>query len=136
MRLMSFSYTTPQMRDRTKTVTRRVGWEHLESGTLLRAVEKSMGLGKGGKACFIGTIRVLDVRRERLDALVQLGDYGANEMALEGFPGRDPGEFLTWLIKRSPSLTHESLITRIHFEHLAALPAQWPFPLANPRGGR
>ena len=44
MRNMSFSATVQQVRDRTKTVTRRVGWKTLQPGEVLRAVEKGQGL--------------------------------------------------------------------------------------------
>ena len=36
MRSMSFMLTTQQIRDRTKSVTRRTGWADLQPGTLLR----------------------------------------------------------------------------------------------------
>ena len=49
MRLMSFSETTDQIRARTKTVTRRDGWDNLRPGERLWAVEKAMGLRKGQK---------------------------------------------------------------------------------------
>lgn len=49
MRMMSFALTTPQMLARAKTVTRRVGWATLQPGTVLQAVEKSQGLGRGAR---------------------------------------------------------------------------------------
>lgn len=48
-RNMSFMLTTQQVIDRTKTVTRRLGWKHLKPGELFWACEKCQGLGKGGK---------------------------------------------------------------------------------------
>jgi hypothetical protein len=48
-RYISFMLTQPQIRARTKTVTRRMGWKDLKPGTLLMAAEKCQGLGKGGK---------------------------------------------------------------------------------------
>lgn len=42
-RNMSFSLTTQQMRDRTKTVTRRKGWEFLRTGDIVNACVKCMG---------------------------------------------------------------------------------------------
>lgn len=85
MRRMSFSLTTEQMRARTKRVTRRLGWLTLKPGTELLAVEKAMGLRKGEHAVPIGRIRVVSVRRERLDELVNRArpDYGDAEMVLE-----------------------------------------------------
>ena len=48
-RNMSFSMTTEAIRDRSKTVTRRLGWSFLQPGDLLWAVEKGMGLKKLAK---------------------------------------------------------------------------------------
>jgi hypothetical protein len=48
-RLMSFAHTTDQIRNRTKTVTRRNGWADLKPGELFWAVEKAMGLKPGEK---------------------------------------------------------------------------------------
>lgn len=114
---MSFSKTTQQMRDRSKDVTRRTGWAWLKPGTVLQAVEKGMGLKKGEKVKPIGRIRVLSVRRERLDEIVNIdrGMYGVLEMAREGFPGLDPQDFmLRWL----PDIDPDEIVTRIEFEHL------------------
>lgn len=115
---MSFSRTTPQMRARTKDVTRRLGWASLKPGTVLRAVEKGMGLKKGEKVKPIGTIRVLSVRRERLDELVNpaRGSYGETEVAREGFPGMDPQDFLMRFLAE---IDPDQPVTRIEFEHLA-----------------
>ena len=117
MRMMSFSLTTRQMRAREKDVTRRVGWKSLKPGTELLAVEKAMGLKKGEKVKPIGKIRVLDVRRERLDELVNpaRGVYGQTEMVREGFPGLDPQSFM---LQYLPDIDPNELITRGEFEHL------------------
>jgi len=137
VRNMSFSHTTEQMRARTKTVTRRIGWLGLKPGDLLQAVEKAMGLGKGGKVRRLGVIRVLTVRRERLDELVRPGSYGAEEMVKEGFPELDPQDFmLRYFVEK---IEPNELITRIEFEHVAGSgetvsrtalnpAAAWPFP--------
>lgn len=39
MKWISFQRTAAQMRERTKTVTRRLGWATLQPGTLLHAAE-------------------------------------------------------------------------------------------------
>lgn len=85
MRNMSFALTTPQVLARTKTVTRRVGWEFLKAGDLIRAVEKSQGLKKGEKIRELAVIRVVDVRRERLDRMTTDFVYGSDECIAEGF---------------------------------------------------
>ena len=109
MRNMAFAKTISQMRDRTKTVTRRVGtWKNLESGTLLCAVEKAQGLAKGEKVKRIGTIRVLSVSQEKAVSVT------SDEIAKEGFPGMSRYEFLRLL--GFPSLS--TYVTRIEFEHV------------------
>lgn len=116
MRLMSFSHTTEQMRARQKTVTRRLGWLTLKPGMTLLAVEKAMGLGKGNHPKPIGELRVVSVRRERLDDLVDPArpGYGEQEMVLEGFPGLDPQDFmLRYFVEH---IDPSELVTRIEFE--------------------
>lgn len=63
MRNMSFSLTTPQMRDRTKTLTRRLGWYSLKPGDRVQAVVKGMGLKKGEKVERLCVIEVVSVHR-------------------------------------------------------------------------
>lgn len=120
MRRMSFALTTEQMRAHSKFVTRRLGWRDLKVDTELLAVDRVMGFKPGQKAVPLAMIKVLDVRRERLDEIVRPGPYGAEEMRLEGFPGRDPQDFLHWLCARERELLPDSLITRIHFGFLTA----------------
>ena len=49
MRNMSFYHTTEQIRNRSKTVTRRLGWAFLKPGDRVRAIVKGRGLKKGQK---------------------------------------------------------------------------------------
>lgn len=71
MRNMSFSMTTEQVRNKTKTVTRRFGWWNLKPGTKLWAVEKSQGLKKGEKIKRISQIEVVSVRAEKLQEITE-----------------------------------------------------------------
>lgn len=111
-RNISFALTTPQFEDGSKDVTRRAGWEHLEAGTVLCAVEKSQGLGKGGKVRRLGMIRVVSVRRERLDEIT------ADDVRREGFPAWTPAEFTAFFCKGHKGCTPETVITRIEFERV------------------
>lgn len=111
---MSFSKTIPQMRDRSKTVTRRLGWWDLERdvprvepGDLIIAVEKAQGLRAGERQVAIGTIRVLEVHREPLNRVTE------HELELEGFPGMKPADFFR-LFGSHP----DTMVTRIAFEHV------------------
>jgi hypothetical protein len=121
MRNMSFSATTAQFRARTKTVTRRMGWRFLKPGDLVCGIVKGRGLKKGERVERLGTIRVLDVRREPLVALGlehNEARYGYDEVAREGFPDLSPWEF----IDMSCSLNGcrpEDMVTRIEFEYVA-----------------
>ena len=110
---MAFSKTIPQMRDRSKTVTRRVGWASLAPGTRLLAIEKGQGLKKGERVVPLGVIEVVDVRQEPLELLLLDERYALVEVALEGFPGRAPADFVA-LFGTDPAL----LVTRIKFRHV------------------
>lgn len=94
MRNMSFLLTTEQIRNRTKTVTRRVGWQFLKPGDLIQAVEKCQGLKKGEKMRPLAVLRVKDVRRERLDRMETESLYGQQECYAEGFPRFTPKDFV------------------------------------------
>ena len=61
-RNMSFAMTTPQIRARTKTVTRRFSWWFLKPGDVLWAAEKCMGFQKGEKIQRLCRIKVVSVK--------------------------------------------------------------------------
>lgn len=109
-RQISFALTTPQFKNGTKTVTRRMGWLFLKPGDILMAVEKSQGLGKGGKVKTLGLIRVLEVTRERLNAI----DMG--ECRKEGFPEMMPIDFVLFFCRTHRGCEPYSIVTRIAFE--------------------
>lgn len=66
-RIMSFAKTTTAIRRQTKTVTRRDGWEDLEVGERLQAVDKLPFVDPDYTVLAI--IEVTDVRREPLKAI-------------------------------------------------------------------
>jgi hypothetical protein len=113
---MSFAQTTPQIRARTKMVTRRVGWATLHAGVDLQAVVQAQGLPKGAHIERLAVIRVEAVRREPLDRLTAEADYGRAEMILEGFPGLDPAEFVR-IFARTHDCNPTDIITRIEFSY-------------------
>lgn len=117
MRHMSFQLTTEQMRARTKTVTRRLGWCDLQPGTVLQAVEKCQGLRKGQRVSKLGVIRVVSVRRERLTDLLHRHDYAAAEMKLEGFAGMEGRAFVEMFCRANDCFITE-YVNRIEFEHV------------------
>jgi hypothetical protein len=118
MKNISFQLTTPQIRARTKTVTRRLGWEKLKAGEVLGAVEKGMGLKKGEKVNRLGTIKTVHVRREKLRKMTDDLDYGRAECVREGFPEMSPAEFVAMFCASHKKCTPESEVTRIKFEYV------------------
>jgi len=114
MRNMSFSLTTKQIQEKTKTVTRRLDWEFLEPGDLVRPVVKAMGLKKGEKVQPIrGPLLVVSVRREPLHRMFSEHD---NATALEGFPFMMVKDFIR-MFCRHMNVRSNRIVTRIEFEY-------------------
>lgn len=97
-RRMSCSMTVEAVRDRTKTVTRRHvdTWRTLKPGDRLTLVEKGMGLKKGDHQVVLATVEIVDVRVEPITLLASDIRYGRQEVALEGFEGYDPVNWVDW----------------------------------------
>ncbi|WP_198320782.1 hypothetical protein [Azohydromonas aeria] len=120
MRNISFALTTPQLLAGTKTVTRRIGWQHLQAGEQLRPVAKCIGLKRGEKVQPLrAPLLVVSVRQEQLRALQDDVDYGLAECALEGFGDhatlRWPSEFVRFFCDSHKGCTPETVVTRIEF---------------------
>lgn len=121
MRNISFAFTTPQFRDRTKTVTRRVGWANAKAGDVLCGVEKGQGLKKGEKINRLGHIRLIDVRREFLDRMTGDLDYGFAECIKEGFPPPHPKSWPSAFVEffcNANGCKPDSFVTRLEFEYI------------------
>lgn len=115
-RNMSFSITTTQIRDRTKTVTRRLGWRTLKVGEPVNAVKKAMGLKKGEKVERLDVIVPVHKRRERLNRMLWDKAYGVREVINEGFPEMTPVEFVE-MFCRANQCKPSAVITRIEFRY-------------------
>lgn len=112
MRNISFALTTDQVRNRTKTVTRRLGWKTLKPGTLLQPVVKGQGLKKGERVEKIGgPIQVVSVRRERLDA-IEFAD-----VRREGFTRMGTLDFVEFFC-RTHRCKPSTVVTRIEFRYV------------------
>lgn len=112
MRNISFALTTAQIRNRTKTVTRRLGWVRLEPDTLLQPVFKSQGLKKGEHVRKIGgPIRVVAVDRVKLDTL------SVQDVYREGFPQFSKAQFIRFF-KQANGCRRDTIVTRIEFEYV------------------
>ena len=118
MRSISFALTTDQVRAKTKTVTRRVGWlwlvEAVKRGEVifLQPVVKTMGIPKGGHVEKIGgPIRVTGATREPLNTITQ------EDCAREGFPDLSPGQFVNFYCDHNGG-SFLQRVTRIEFRYL------------------
>lgn len=103
--------TAPQMRARTKTVTRRTGWRTLQPGTRLLAVERCQGIKPGQVVEVFGEIEVVSVRREPLH------DIDTADCIAEGFPEMSASEFQEMFVQHM-KCEYDEPVTRIEFRHV------------------
>lgn len=125
MRNMSFALTVTPIMEGSKDVTRRLGWEFLKVGDLLRPVRKCMGLRPGEKLAVLrDPIVVVGLRRERLDLMLADVEYGYEEVRREGFAGHpdysDPGAWVNMFCASHKGCKPDTVITRIEFSYEAA----------------
>lgn len=112
MRRMSFALTTQQVKDKTKTVTRRMGWSNLKPGDLVQPVVKCMGLKKGEKQELIGgPIRILD------NQPIELDDITYEDLQKEGFPEMNRWDFIK-LFQGANKCEIDAIVNRIEFEYV------------------
>ncbi len=107
--------TTKQMRERSKTVTRRLGWANVMVGEEIQAVLQCQGLKKGEKITKLCVIRVLDARWERLFRITKA------DCVLEGFPDLSPWQFIDLFCKANKCDQTVS-VNRILFEYKEDVP--------------
>jgi hypothetical protein len=125
-RNISFALTKEQIRNRTKTVTRRLNWLTLKPGDILNACEKCQGIKPGESIVRICKIRVVSVRREPLRAMTDDVKYGFAEVFAEGFGEhatlRWPSVWVPWFCDthhtRAKPCTPDTVVTRIEFEYV------------------
>lgn len=118
MRNMSFSLTTRQILDRTKTVTRRVGWAFLKPGDLLQAIEKGQGLKKGEKVRKLAVLVVRNVDQEWISGF-RSAPNAQDECRREGFPHMSPKEFYNFFRSSHGNPNDDDLlVTRIEFSYV------------------
>jgi hypothetical protein len=109
---MSFALTEEQVRNRTKDVTRRLGWWNLKPGEIVNAVVKSMGLKKGEKVKRICQIRIKSTRPERLGLITD------DEVAREGFPHWNRFQFIKFFLDKNKRSRISTVVNRIEFEYI------------------
>lgn len=110
-RNMSFMLTAEQIKNRTKTVTRRLGWWFLKPGDSLNACEKCQGLKKGEKIKKLCQIRVVDTWGSPLNLITQ------DDCKLEGFPELTPDDFVRMFTRQMKCYAWEN-VNRIEFEYV------------------
>jgi hypothetical protein len=111
-RLMSVAFTEHAVRDRTKTVTRRKGWSFLVPGDRLVLCRKVMGRKPGEPLVRVAEVEVVSVRREPLECIT------AEEVALEGFPGMAPTEFVRKFFVDAQGIRPSEFVTRIEWTYI------------------
>src|SRR4026208_1166869 len=112
MRNMSFMLTTDQIRNRTKTVTRRMGWRFLKPGALIQAIEKGQGLKKGEKVNRLAVLRVEAVTVDPLNSITPQDVYR------EGFPQMTREEFIKMFKRTHKGCRVATPVTRIQFSYV------------------
>lgn len=116
-RLMSVTLTEDAVRDRSKTVTRRLGWAKLKPADRLTLCRKVMGRrradGSVDPLVRIAEVEVVSVRREPLSSI------GPGETALEGFPDMTGGAFIEFFCQHM-RCAPDTLVTRIEWRYVAA----------------
>ena len=110
-RLMSVSLTEQAVVERRKTVTRRLGWKFLKPGDRLTLCRKVMGRKKGEPLVRLAEVEVVDVRRERLDAITD------DDVVREGFPGWVAADFILFFLAHMAA-GHDTEVTRIEWRYL------------------
>lgn len=114
-RLMSVALTSSAVRERRKTVTRRLGRNFLKPGTRLTLCEKVQGRrradGTVEPLVRIAEVEVVSARREPLDS-IQPGDT-----AREGFPDWTGGQFVEFFCN-AMKCTPDTLVTRVEWRYL------------------
>lgn len=116
-RLMSVALTETAVRERRKSVTRRLGWAFLKPGERLTLARKVMGRrhkdGTVEPLVRICDVEVVSVRREPLDAIT------AEDVAREGFAGQTPAEFVAFFCEHM-RCGPGTLVNRIEWRYLDA----------------
>jgi hypothetical protein len=130
-RLMSVAFTEQAVRERRKTVTRRLGWRALQPGDELDLCRKVMGRRQGEPLIRVARVRVTSVRRESLSRLTTLDPEGNNtpyalqEVTREGLPELNPQTFVDRYFTQAQGVSPDTVVTRIEWEYLPT-PDVWP----------
>jgi hypothetical protein len=111
-RLMSVALTERAVREQTKTVTRRKGWQFLRPGDRITLCRKVMGRRNGEPLVRIAEVVVDRVSRERLC------EIPADDVAREGFPQWTPAQFVAFFMDHMGG-DAKQVVTRIEWAYLS-----------------
>ena len=111
MRNMSFMLTKQQIKDKTKCVTRRLGWWFLKPNEMVMACEKCQGLKRGESIVRIRPIVISSTWGEQLNHIT------GEDVVKEGFPEMDEIQFIL-MFKKEMKCSSYTLVNRIGFEYL------------------
>lgn len=126
-RLMSVALTEPAVRERRKTVTRRLGWKFLTPGTRLTLCRKVQGRrradGTVEPLVRLADVEVVDVRRERLWDITD--DNIARECVDPALFGEHyvksgqptPHAWVAWFCEHM-RCTPDTVVTRVEWRYL------------------
>ena len=116
-RLMSCSATEQAVVDRTKTVTRRLGWRFLEPGDQLTLCRKVMGR-KRADGTVEPLVRLAEVTVESVvfEPLWMIA-WRADDVAREGVPDVETPTAFIEFYSAAFSCNHETVITRIEWSY-------------------
>lgn len=109
-RLMSVALTEQAVRERRKTVTRRLGWKFLKPGDRLILCPKTRGVPKAERV-ELAEVEVVDVRRECLHEIT------AADVEREGFGRSTRGQFIRFFCDQMDCKPH-TIVTRIEWKYL------------------
>jgi hypothetical protein len=121
-RLMSVSLTEQAVINRTKTVTRRLGWEFLRPGDRLTLCRKVQGRhrrdGTVEPLVRLAEVEVVSVRRERLNAITPDDVDREGLPALNGVVGRMTVSAFVNFFCRNMRCRPDTAVTRIEWRYL------------------
>jgi hypothetical protein len=120
-RLMSVALTEDAVRERRKTVTRRLGWTFLNPGDRLTLCRKVQGRRRRPDLSIeplvrLAEVEVVDVRREKL------WDITDDDVVLEGFPDWNAELFLIFYLHEM-KVAPNTEVTRIEWRYLQEVAA-------------